>query len=83
MRCAKCQRGDWIMKVWFGLRAGLLLAFVFLSTLALQPGIAQTAKWTWQNPLPQGNTLHGVTYGNGLYVAVGEWGTILTSRKAP
>jgi uncharacterized membrane protein len=32
--------------------------------------------WTLRN---LGNSLNGVTYGNGLFVAVGEWGTILTS----
>lgn len=35
--------------------------------------------WQWRNPLPQGNALNAVTYGNGLYVAVGDLGTILTS----
>ena len=25
--------------------------------------------WTWRNPLPQGNSLNSLTYGNGLYVA--------------
>jgi hypothetical protein len=36
-------------------------------------------KWHWINPLPQGNSLKGVTYGNGLFVAVGAYGTILIS----
>jgi hypothetical protein len=35
--------------------------------------------WHWRNPLPQGNPLYGVTYGNGIYVAVGSNGTIVTS----
>lgn len=35
--------------------------------------------WHLRNPLPQGNDLTGVTYGNGIFVAVGEYGTILTS----
>ncbi|MHB8519142.1 MAG: immunoglobulin domain-containing protein [Limisphaerales bacterium] len=35
--------------------------------------------WTWRNPLPQGNALYDLTYGRGLFVAVGGWGTILTS----
>lgn len=30
-------------------------------------------------PLPQGNTLHAVAYGNGEFVAVGDGGAILTS----
>jgi hypothetical protein len=35
--------------------------------------------WHLRNPLPQGNNLSGVAYGNGTFVAVGELGTILTS----
>jgi subtilisin family serine protease len=35
--------------------------------------------WHWRNPLPQGNTLNGVTYGNSTFMAVGYSGTILTS----
>ena len=35
--------------------------------------------WTWRNPLPQGNALLGVCYGNSIFVALGENGTILTS----
>ena len=35
--------------------------------------------WHMLNPLPQGNTLNGVTYGNGIFVAVGQLGTIMTS----
>lgn len=35
--------------------------------------------WQWRNPLPQGNRLYGVTYGGGLLVAVGDYGTIMTS----
>src|SRR5437763_5481011 len=35
--------------------------------------------WAWRNPLPTGNHLNGVAYRNGLFVAVGDVGTILTS----
>lgn len=35
--------------------------------------------WSPVSSLPTGNTLSGVTYGNGIYVAVGSSGTILTS----
>ena len=34
--------------------------------------------WTWRNPLPTGNNLSAVTYGNGHFVAVGN-GDTLTS----
>src|ERR1039458_8400527 len=36
-------------------------------------------RWTWRYPRPQGCTLRAVTYGNGLYVAVGDSGAIVTS----
>jgi hypothetical protein len=50
----------------------LLLLFWFGSTAA------QAADWTWQNPLPQGNTLYGVWGSSGSNVfAVGSSGTIL------
>ena len=32
-----------------------------------------------EKPRPQGNNLNGVAYGNNTYVAVGDYGTILTS----
>ncbi len=35
--------------------------------------------WTWSYPNPQGNALRAVTYGNGLFVAVGDYGTIIIS----
>ncbi|MBU6400948.1 MAG: choice-of-anchor D domain-containing protein, partial [Verrucomicrobia bacterium] len=36
--------------------------------------------WHWQNPLPQGNNLAGVAVGNGVFVAVGDHGTVLRSE---
>jgi len=35
--------------------------------------------WQWRSPLPQGNSLYSLTYGNGTFAAVGDFGTILTS----
>ena len=35
--------------------------------------------WVWRNPLPQGNSLYSICYGEDTFVAVGEAGTILTS----
>jgi hypothetical protein len=29
-------------------------------------------QWTWRNPLPQGNSLFGIAYGNNQFVAVGD-----------
>ncbi|MDF9407124.1 hypothetical protein L7E55_01915 [Pelotomaculum isophthalicicum JI] len=39
-------------------------------------------QWAWRNPLPQGNRLNSVSYGNGIFVAVGSNGTILTSTDS-
>jgi hypothetical protein len=39
----------------------------------------QTLTWTWRNPLPTGNNLSGIAYGNGQFVAVGDNGTIVAS----
>lgn len=36
-------------------------------------------QWTWRFPYPQGYTLAAVTYGGGLFVAVGDNGTIIAS----
>lgn len=35
--------------------------------------------WHWRNPLPRGNSLESIVYGNNIYVAVGAEGTIVTS----
>jgi hypothetical protein len=35
--------------------------------------------WHWRNPVPPGETLNGVAYGNGTFVVVGEAGTVFTS----
>jgi hypothetical protein len=53
--------------------------FVLLSTI-VSPAIVLD-QWHWRHPLPQGNPLKNVNYVNGLYVAVGEVGTILTSTN--
>ena len=43
------------------------------------PLVDSLADWHWRNPLPQGNGLNGVTYGNGTFVVVGGSGTIFQS----
>lgn len=52
-------------------------------TLLIFAGIGRAADpldtWTWKNPLPTGDNLSAVTYGNGRFVAVGWKGTTLTS----
>ena len=52
--------------------AALILSNALVSAAPLE-------QWHWRSPLPQGNSLRSVAYGNGLYVAVGDLGTILTS----
>ena len=57
-----------------------LLAVLALGLLALPAG-AQTCaiNWQWNSPLPQGNDISGLAYDGIHYVAVGDYGTILTS----
>jgi hypothetical protein len=55
----------------------LLASWMLLTTLGAAAHPLDV--WHWRNPLPQGNALNAVTYANGLYVAVGALGTILTS----
>src|SRR5579862_2369148 len=69
--------------------AKLLQWFFFLAVIVWAPcALAQTSQfalldqWTWRNPLPTGNQLNGVCFGNSLYVACGEVGTVLTSLDA-
>ncbi|MFC5404740.1 immunoglobulin-like domain-containing protein [Cohnella soli] len=55
---------------------------VFFLIAANLPGYAFAGsldKWTIQSPLPTGNQLSGITYGNNTFVAVGISGTIITS----
>jgi hypothetical protein len=37
-------------------------------------------RWEWRRPLPQGNDLGDIAWGNGVFVAVGWDGTRVTSR---
>ena len=59
------------------------VSLLILALVWLHPGAAAVAagldNWQWQNPRPQGNELLSVAYGNGTFVAVGNWGTIVTS----
>ncbi len=61
----------------------LRMALLVMALLGLLlPAISSAApfeSWEWINPLPQGNDLYGVTYGNGTVVAVGHGGAIITS----
>ncbi len=56
------------------------LASVATRTLALVQEVC--GPWRWASPLPQGNTLSAVAYGRGIYVAVGQAGSVLVSGDA-
>ena len=54
----------------------LVALFAFsLSALAADP----LNTWTLRSPLPTPNPLRDIAYGNGLWVAVGDAGTVITS----
>lgn len=55
----------------------LIFSFIILFPRIVTADILDN--WHWRNPLPQGNNLIEVAYGNGTFVAVGESGRILTS----
>jgi hypothetical protein len=56
----------------------LLLLCWFPVTLCAEP----LDHWTWRNPLPKGNVMNSVAYGNGTFVSVGELGTITVSKDS-
>lgn len=68
---------------------GPVSSFTFFSVRANGSSITATFaprelhEWSWQNPKPQGQAISRIaTDGNGTYVAVGEFGTILTSNDS-
>ncbi|HMA17445.1 MAG TPA: hypothetical protein VKS03_03310, partial [Thermoanaerobaculia bacterium] len=61
-------------------RAFALLFLLLFLLLSVPAASAQTCgEWQWSNPAPLGNQLSAAAFGNGVYVAVGRAGTILTS----
>ena len=40
-------------------------------TPAGRTGSVTLDRWVWRNPLPQGNVINSITYGKGMFVAVG------------
>ena len=55
------------------------LAPLTITVAAPLPAPAALDGWNWRDPLPQGNTLNGIVYGNGRYVAVGVNGVAISS----
>ena len=60
-----------------------ILPVILLSLFSALVGEAAPLldQWQWRSPLPQGNDLQALAYGNGRYVAVGAYGTILSSTN--
>jgi len=48
------------------------------------PGFASDplGQWQWRNPLPIGNPLTAVTYAQGRFATVGDWGEVAASSDA-
>lgn len=53
-------------------------AFLFALLIAIRPSFP-ASKWTWGNPLPQGNTLTAITWSGKQFAAVGWLGVVVTS----
>ncbi|MFH1702230.1 MAG: fibronectin type III domain-containing protein [Nitrospirota bacterium] len=56
-----------------------LLVLSLLVVLPLVSSADLLDNWHWRNPLPQGNPLNGITYGQNTFIAVGDMGTIVSS----
>ncbi|MBI5100744.1 MAG: hypothetical protein HZB33_02745 [Nitrospirae bacterium] len=68
------------------MKSGKLVHYILLSLsitlLILLPSFSSADPlddWHWRSPLPQGNDLNDVKYGNGTFVTVGLPGTVMTS----
>jgi len=58
------------------------LSLLFIALLLLQPITVAQEGWFWQNPLPQGNSLFGVSFTDAnTGTAVGTYGTILRTTN--
>src|SRR5580704_9104121 len=59
----------------------IAISLIVVSFAALECGADALDHWHWRNPLPSGNTLNGVAFGNGTFVTVGNVGALLTSTN--
>ncbi|MFF2093341.1 immunoglobulin-like domain-containing protein, partial [Paenibacillus sp. NPDC058174] len=57
----------------------IIVFFLIAATLPEYALAGSLDKWNIQSPLPTGNQLNSITYGNNMFVAVGFPGTIVTS----
>ena len=58
-------------------RIGVLIGIAWCSISSIAAGPLDT--WHTRNPIPSPNRLHSVTYGNGLWIAVGAGSTLVSS----
>jgi hypothetical protein len=70
---------NFVVPKWGSGNYEIILQTLVSEALYVSPSINPLDFWHLRNPLPQGNTLNGVTYGNGIFVAVGQLGTIMIS----
>ena len=54
---------------------GLIVFWTNVSSAVTSP----LDQWHWSNPLPQGNTLNGITFGNNIFITVGDSDAIVYS----
>src|SRR5437588_134112 len=56
-----------------------LCAAIFLGPSVCQSAVEPLGQWHFCHPKPTGNSIHALTFANGLFVAAGDAGTIITS----
>ena len=56
-----------------------LILYIFISIFSILALADACEKWDFINPLPQGNTIRAVTHDGNQYIAVGQYGLIMTS----
>ncbi|MBI3413694.1 MAG: hypothetical protein HY043_00005 [Verrucomicrobia bacterium] len=61
-------------------RSRLFFTVQFLALQAITAFSQGESGWTWRNPLPQGNDLWDVAYGNGRFVAVGTEAALFSTN---
>ncbi len=60
-------------------QAVILSSVVWILLVLSASGADPLDQWAWRNPLPTGSALRRIAYGNNQFVAVGAYGTIVTS----
>ena len=64
-------------------KVGNVITMLFMLAMFGMSTAHAAIEWQWTNPTPQGNALNGVVYnGTNQYVAVGDFGTVMTSADS-